>query len=630
MKKLLIALLTLSFLIPISPIIYGKETIWQQTQNVSFSGGSRTVTAIYVDLNDKTIRMESVLAKNQVGKVDDLKNIAQQANKENQKVVGAINGTFFNAYSSDPQPTSTIETKGKFEFMSESGSAIGFTGDNTVMIDRLKVSVIGAINGNYESPNNWDVWGLNNTQATSETIFTPAFGKTTGKHNKTSVVVENGVVTKILKGEAVILPSGYTLALNSPKYFKKFSVGDQVDYKLKFFKLLAGGKSNPIPWENVRTTVGAGPTLVKNGFVLADGKLENFKEDKINTNRGQRSFIGVTNKNILIMGTVPNVSVKELGAIVKKLGLFNALNLDGGASSGLYYNGKYLTNPGRKLSNALVITKLTELPLRIKLNNNELFYDNDPYLTKTGIVMVPLKQILNTFGSQFNTSTLTAKRGKITLVFKTGSSLAKVNNIDNEMGAPLEIKSGNLYVPLEFLMKTFGGNIKIDSAKKTVSINIDDINTTDTYNTAEQALLSNDTTKAEIYYMKALELDSNHSASLLKLAKLNLSKKDYLKSAKYYEQYFNINPRDFEKLANCAWAYYSGRYYDETVSVFMKLTKLQPNVAAHWINLGTIYTDYNIKKYDQARECFKKALTLNPSQKEKDKITLILGKIQGK
>lgn len=72
------------------------------------------------------------------------------------------------------------------------------------------------------------------------------------------------------------------------------------------------------------------------------------------------------------------------------------------------------------------------------------------------------------------------------------------------------------------------------------------------------------------------------------------------------------------------------RYYDETVSVFKKLTELQPNVVAHWINLGTIYTDYNIKKYDQARECFKKALTLNPSQKEKDKITLILNKIQGK
>lgn len=32
------------------------------------------------------------------------------------------------------------------------------------------------------------------------------------------------------------------------------------------------------------------------------------------------------------------------------------MNLDGGASSGLYYNGKYLTAPGRKISNALIVT----------------------------------------------------------------------------------------------------------------------------------------------------------------------------------------------------------------------------------------------------------------------------------
>jgi len=31
------------------------------------------------------------------------------------------------------------------------------------------------------------------------------------------------------------------------------------------------------------------------------------------------------------------------------------MNIDGGASSGLYYKGKMLTTPGRDLSNALVV-----------------------------------------------------------------------------------------------------------------------------------------------------------------------------------------------------------------------------------------------------------------------------------
>jgi exopolysaccharide biosynthesis protein len=38
-----------------------------------------------------------------------------------------------------------------------------------------------------------------------------------------------------------------------------------------------------------------------------------------------------------------------------KSGAYQAMNLDGGASSGLYYYGKYITQPGRDISNALLV-----------------------------------------------------------------------------------------------------------------------------------------------------------------------------------------------------------------------------------------------------------------------------------
>jgi exopolysaccharide biosynthesis protein len=43
--------------------------------------------------------------------------------------------------------------------------------------------------------------------------------------------------------------------------------------------------------------------------------------------------------------------------ILRKLGAYQAMNLDGGASSGLYCNGQTLTAPGRLLSNALVFCR---------------------------------------------------------------------------------------------------------------------------------------------------------------------------------------------------------------------------------------------------------------------------------
>ena len=93
-------------------------------------------------------------------------------------------------------------------------------------------------------------------------------------------------------------------------------------------------------------------------------KARVLQEDKININRGQRSFAGVTKDNILILGTVSTVNVKELAEICKKLGMINAINLDGGASSALYYKGKVVTSPGRKLSNALVITRVKNISLK--------------------------------------------------------------------------------------------------------------------------------------------------------------------------------------------------------------------------------------------------------------------------
>lgn len=99
----------------------------------------------------------------------------------------------------------------------------------------------------------------------------------------------------------------------------------------------------------------AGPTLLQGGKIVLNAKAEGMNDPKITTQSSQRSFIGYTKTNRLMLGTVPNVTTAQLAQICKELGLEAALNMDGGASSGLYANGKYLTKPGRLLSNALVI-----------------------------------------------------------------------------------------------------------------------------------------------------------------------------------------------------------------------------------------------------------------------------------
>lgn len=100
----------------------------------------------------------------------------------------------------------------------------------------------------------------------------------------------------------------------------------------------------------------AGPWLVRDGKVDLNVQEEGFKDPKILTGGGARSAVGVTRDHKLLLATVPGATIPQLAEIMKQAGALQAMNLDGGASSGLYYNGKYVTKPGRPISNALVIS----------------------------------------------------------------------------------------------------------------------------------------------------------------------------------------------------------------------------------------------------------------------------------
>ena len=110
-------------------------------------------------------------------------------------------------------------------------------------------------------------------------------------------------------------------------------------------------------WERVQAAVGAGPRLLTDGEITVDPEGEGFTSDKILSMRMARSAIGVkTDGTVLLVTTV--ASIRDLAQVMKNLGAHNAMNLDGGASSGLWYKGKSITSPGRLLSNALIFKTL--------------------------------------------------------------------------------------------------------------------------------------------------------------------------------------------------------------------------------------------------------------------------------
>lgn len=92
------------------------------------------------------------------------------------------------------------------------------------------------------------------------------------------------------------------------------------------------------------------PLLTFNGQLYFTGG-----DDPKQGSKGNRSFVGVTGNTVYI-GVVRYASVAEAARVVHKLGIHDALNLDNGGSTALWFGG-YKVGPGRNLANALLLVR---------------------------------------------------------------------------------------------------------------------------------------------------------------------------------------------------------------------------------------------------------------------------------
>jgi len=98
----------------------------------------------------------------------------------------------------------------------------------------------------------------------------------------------------------------------------------------------------------VDSVIAMQPLLVLNGQVAFSGS----DDPKINS-KGTRDFIG-NNGSTVYIGTIYDASSSDAAHVLKTLGLQNALNLDEGGSTALWYGGGYKAGPGRNIPNAVL------------------------------------------------------------------------------------------------------------------------------------------------------------------------------------------------------------------------------------------------------------------------------------
>jgi hypothetical protein len=107
-------------------------------------------------------------------------------------------------------------------------------------------------------------------------------------------------------------------------------------------------------WSLYQSVIVGGPALVSGGMVSVNPRDEGFRDKRL-FRKGIRTAIGITSSNkLLFVTTAQPVYLSHLAKIMRSLGARNAATLDGGGSTALYYRGRYIARPDRRLTTLLL------------------------------------------------------------------------------------------------------------------------------------------------------------------------------------------------------------------------------------------------------------------------------------
>lgn len=117
--------------------------------------------------------------------------------------------------------------------------------------------------------------------------------------------------------------------------------------------------SHEINWFPYRYALRGTVRIMRDGIVAPNPKAQKFRDPRI-WGRARRTAAGVTKGgNLVFLATSSSVYLRDIGAAMKKLGVVDAVALDGGGSTCLSYRGKRIISANRSLTNMLVLKELT-------------------------------------------------------------------------------------------------------------------------------------------------------------------------------------------------------------------------------------------------------------------------------
>ncbi len=333
----------------------GAAVTVEQTQVAGIGG---YVTA--VDLKNPRVRVETAMVDRTVAARAPFADIVAHSGG----ALAVITGNFMNGDSEGNYPVGHVMSNGELLYIGSGFTTVGITAGGEVRFGRPSVRVrMDPTDRDYKA---YTAIGMNlreNEQASQfSVLYTPAFGAQFEVTDAGSLTtVRGGVVTAYAPaspGDVAAIPAdGYVLWL-SDTYMRDFVrsfqppvVGEGM--ALEYF--VYGEDAEGFSLDGVTQLVAGAPRLVKDGAICTEQEPQ-FSGDRFAEDfASSRTALGVRADGTLVFFTAFSATIPQLREAMLALGCVDAVNLDGGASVALYYDGKILAAPGRELATTIRI-----------------------------------------------------------------------------------------------------------------------------------------------------------------------------------------------------------------------------------------------------------------------------------
>ncbi len=330
-----------------------ESAVEYEKKSVRTSEGLVTAHVLTVNTRSPKVSVKTALVDNQLGHTASFTKIVQNSGG----AVAVVNGNFFNSYSDFQTPIGHVMSGGEFLFGNSGLSSIGFADDGTIYVGRPAVFT-RLTSGDDE----WSVYEINTADQddSASVLYTPAYGEqVTMKNGGWALTADQGVITEFYSVSAgaviKIPPEGYVVYMgggySSTPYFRIPQKGSPIS--TEYYLRVADEEGFVL--DGVREMVSGAPRLVKDGETVTELEA-GFTESRFTTASSSRTAIGVDADGKLLLISVPaGATIQQMRELSLSLGCVDAFNLDGGASSAMYYKGSYLTVPSRELTVTLQI-----------------------------------------------------------------------------------------------------------------------------------------------------------------------------------------------------------------------------------------------------------------------------------